>query len=136
MHRNLLRKSISNEPNYDFNIKNLKGVDITKEYANACEKHGIKVGYYFSLLDWNHPDYDPTGSGISYPKGNYEAEKKGERHFGNHDKYREYLFTIFDNLLDQYKVDLVWWNFSQPKFQGDYSWGATRLMKSLIGDIY
>ena len=76
MHRNLLRKSISNEPNYDFNIKNLKGVDITKEYANACEKHGIKVGYYFSLLDWNHPDYDPTGSGISYPKGNNEAEKK------------------------------------------------------------
>lgn len=37
VHRNLLRKSISNEPNYDFNIKNLKGVDITKEYANACE---------------------------------------------------------------------------------------------------
>lgn len=76
MHRNLLRKSISNEPNYDFNIKNLKGIDITKEYANACEKHGIKVGYYFSLLDWNHSDYDPIGSGISYPKGNYEAKKK------------------------------------------------------------
>lgn len=134
MHRNLLRKSISNEPNYDFNIKNLKGIDVTKEYANACEKHGIKVGYYFSLLDWNHPDYDPTGSGISYPKGNYKAEKKGERHSGNHDKYKEYLFTIFNNLLDQYKVDLVWWDFSQPKFQGDYSWGATRLMKSLIGE--
>lgn len=81
VHRNLLRKSISNEPNYDFNIKNLKGVDITKEYANACEKHGIKVGYYFSLLDWNHPDYDPTGSGISYPKGNYEAEKKRRKTF-------------------------------------------------------
>ena len=65
MHRNLLRKSISNEPNYDFNIKNLKGVDITKEYANACEKHGIKVGYYFSLLDWNHPDYDLLA--LEYP---------------------------------------------------------------------
>lgn len=50
--------------------------------------------------------------------------KKGERHFGNHDKYKEYLFTIFNNLLDQYKVDLVWWDFSQPKFQGDYSWGG------------
>ena len=37
-------------------------------------------------------------------------------------------------MIDQYKVDLVWWDFSQPKFQGDYSWGATRLMKSLIGE--
>lgn len=53
-----------------------------------------------------------------------KLKKKGERHFGNHDKYREYLFTIFDNLLDQYKVDLVWWDFSQLKFQGDYSWGG------------
>ena len=63
---------------------------------------------------------------LEYPilKAIMKLKKKGERHFGNHDKYREDLFTIFDNLLDQYKVDLVWWDFSQPKFQGDYSWGG------------
>ena len=73
---------------------------------------------------------------LEYPilKAIMKLKKKGERHSGNHDKYKEYLFTIFNNLLDQYKVDLVWWDFSQPKFQGDYSWGATRLMKSLIGE--
>ena len=45
---------------------------------------------------------------LEYPilKAIMKLKKKGERHFGNHDKYREYLFTIFDNLLDQYKVDL------------------------------
>ncbi len=88
-----------------------------------AKKNNIKAGYYFSLLDWNHPDYDPTNSGISYPEGNYEAEKQGKRHFGNHEKYKEYLFNTFNNLINQYKVDLIWWDFSQPKFQGDYAWG-------------
>ena len=34
--------------------------------------------------------------------------------------------------INQYKVDLVWWDFSQPKFQGDYAWGATRLIKPCL----
>lgn len=119
-------------PNYDFNVKKIKGIDIVKEYADACEKYGIKAGYYFSLIDWNHPDYDPTGSGIAYPEGNYKAAQQGTRHFGNHKKYKEYLFTIFNELLNNYKVDLIWWDFSQSKFQGDAAWGATRLMKALF----
>lgn len=116
----------------DFNVKKMKGIDVIDEYAKACDKHDIKAGYYFSIIDWNHPDYDPTGSGISYPKGNYEAQKNGKRQFGNHEKYKEYLYNIFDELNSNYKVDLVWWDFSQPRFQGDHAWGATRLMKNLF----
>ena len=117
----------------DFNVKTTKGVDIVKEYAEACKKYGMKAGYYFSLLDWSHPDYDPTGSGISYPKGNYEAQKQGRRQFGNHEKYKDYLYNIFNELLTSYApVDLVWWDFSQPGFQGDKAWNATALMKNLF----
>lgn len=116
----------------DFNVMKAKGVDIIKEYAKACDDHGVKAGYYVSLLDWSHPDYDPTNSGISYPKGNYEAQKQGKRQFGNHEKYKEYLLNIFDDLTSNYKVDLVWWDFSQPNFQGDHAWGATKLMKTLF----
>ena len=65
-----------NTPEYDFNVVNLKGIDIAREYSEACKKYDMKAGYYVSLLDWNHPDYDPSGSGISYPAGNYEAEKQ------------------------------------------------------------
>lgn len=118
---------------YDLNSKKTKGIDIVKEYAEACRKHGVKTGYYFSLLDWTHPDYDPTGSGISYPHGNYEAQKQGKRQFGNHEKYKDYLYNIFNTLTSNYgPVDLVWWDFSQPNFQGDKAWGATKLMKNLF----
>lgn len=116
----------------DFNVKKTKGVDVVDEYAKACREEGIKAGYYVSLLDWAHPDYDPTGSGVSYPKGNYDAEKAGKRTFGNHARYKEYLFNLFDELTTKYTVDLVWWDFSQPNFQGDKAWGATRLMKTLF----
>ena len=116
----------------DFNVKKVYGVDVIKEYAQACDDYGMKAGYYVSLLDWNHPDYDPTGSGISYPQGNYAAAQRGERQFGHHEKYKEYLYHIVDDLLSQYKVDLVWWDFSQPYFQGDKAWGATRLMHRLF----
>lgn len=119
-------------PYYDFNSKKLYDIDIVKEYADACEKYHMKAGFYVSLLDWNHPDYDPTGSGISYPAGNYEEAKAGKRQFGHHERYKDYLYTVFNTLLDHYKVDLVWWDYSQPKFQGDAAWGATRLMKALF----
>ena len=26
-------------------------------YCEALRKHGLKVGLYFSHLDWSHPDY-------------------------------------------------------------------------------
>ncbi|MGJ8632659.1 MAG: alpha-L-fucosidase [Luteolibacter sp.] len=38
----------------DFNIMNTPyGKDIVKEYVEACRRHGIKVGYYFSPEDFH-----------------------------------------------------------------------------------
>lgn len=95
----------------------------------------MKAGYYFSLLDWSHPDYDPTGSGISYPKGNYEAQKQGRRQFGNHEKYKDYLYNIFNELLTSYAV--IWYGGISASlvFQGDKAWNATALMKNLFEKI-
>src|ERR1700748_794357 len=31
--------------------------DLVKEYVNAFRAEGLKVGFYYSLLDWHHPDY-------------------------------------------------------------------------------
>ena len=117
---------------YDFNVMKTKGIDVVSEYAKACKENDMKVGYYVSMIDWGHPDYDPTGSGVSYPKGNYLAHEAGKRQFGNHEKYKEYLYDVFDELISNYPTDLIWWDFSQPNFQGDHAWGATRLMKNLF----
>ena len=31
--------------------------DIVRQYAEAFRAEGLKVGFYFSLIDWHHPDY-------------------------------------------------------------------------------
>jgi len=30
--------------------------DILKELADACARHGIRLGFYYSIMDWHHPD--------------------------------------------------------------------------------
>ena len=37
------------------------GKDPMKALATACHKQGIKLFFYYSLLDWHHPDYFPRG---------------------------------------------------------------------------
>jgi len=41
----------------DFDVANtpFKGRDILEELSQACQKHGIKFGLYYSIIDWNHP---------------------------------------------------------------------------------
>jgi alpha-L-fucosidase len=29
--------------------------DLIKEYVDAFKAQGLKVGFYYSLLDWHHP---------------------------------------------------------------------------------
>jgi len=32
------------------------GRDLVAEYVDACRACGLKVGFYYSLMDWHHPD--------------------------------------------------------------------------------
>ena len=41
--------------------------DPLRELAEACVRHGIKLGFYVSLLDWHHPAYRFRGeSGLAW----------------------------------------------------------------------
>ncbi len=117
---------------YPLNSVEKYGVDIVQEFTDATKKHGLKTGLYFSVFDWNHPDYDPTGTDIAYPTGNIEAVKEGKRKAGNRPAYKKYLHDIFERLVTKYPVDIIWWDFSTQTFQGDEAWGASRLMETLF----
>ena len=38
--------------------------DVLKELAAECEKQGMKLGFYYSIMDWHHPD----AKGENFPK--------------------------------------------------------------------
>lgn len=41
----------------DYNAaKRGPGRDLVREYVEACREFDLKVGFYYSLMDWHHPD--------------------------------------------------------------------------------
>ena len=42
--------------------------DYVREFLDAFREEGLKVGLYYSLLDWHHPDYPHYGE----PHPSYE----------------------------------------------------------------
>ncbi len=58
----------------DYNIvdKTPYGKDVIKMLADECRKQDVKLFFYYSQLDWHHPDYYPrgrTGQGFTGREG-------------------------------------------------------------------
>ncbi len=102
------------------------GRDLIKEYVDAFRQEGIKVGLYYSLLDWHHPDF-PAYEDEHHPmRGKEEYKHQNGEHF---ERYIEYYHAQVRELLTNYgKIDLLWFDFSYGEMSGE-KWGATRLME-------
>jgi len=101
------------------------GRDLLKEYVDAFRSEGLKVGFYYSLLDWHHPDYPHYGDGI-HPMSKNENWKNVEHDFNN---YVEYMHNQVRELATNYgKIDIFWFDFSYGKMSGDM-WKSAELVK-------
>ena len=96
--------------------------DLIKEYVEAFRAEGIRVGFYYSLIDWNHPDYPNVGN---HPRrGDPEWDKKDY----NFDQYIEYMHNQVRELLTNYgKIDIMWFDYSFGEYSGE-KWESTRLV--------
>ena len=89
--------------------------DLVKEYVDAFRAEGIKIGFYYSLIDWHHPDFTidevhPLRPLISSDTA-YARLNKGR----DMTKYRTYLYNQVTELLSNYgKIDILWLDFSFP----------------------
>ncbi|GIP19817.1 alpha-L-fucosidase [Paenibacillus sp. J22TS3] len=97
--------------------------DLVKEYAEAMRKRGIRLGMYFSLIDWSHPDYPTVYEGGKEPENPAQANPYSSPAGGKQDEARWKRFLEFNNnqlqeLMTNYgTVDLLW-------FDGDWERSA------------
>ncbi len=108
--------------------------DLVREYVDAVREQGLKVGLYFSLIDWRHPDF-PHYKDRQHPMRNHPECGNEGRDF---DRYLKYMHAQVRELMENYgKIDLLWLDFSYDDLRGE-AWKATELVsmiRSLQPDI-
>ncbi|MGE5557486.1 MAG: alpha-L-fucosidase [Bacillota bacterium] len=103
------------------------GRDIVREYAEAFRAEGLKVGLYYSLIDWHHEDYPAYGDKF-HPMRDNEAYRNRVREFP---RYLDYMHGQVRELLSNYgRIDIIWFDFSYGEMSGE-TWRATELVKMI-----
>lgn len=106
------------------------GKDIIKEWVDAFKQAGLKVGFYYSLIDWHHPDFTIDTNHPLRPNRKEDYAKLNEGRDMN--RYRAYLKNQVTELLTNYgKIDILWLDFSYPGElgKGRDDWDAVELIK-------
>jgi len=110
----------------DLNVANKSpaGRDLVGPFCKALRKEGLKVGLYYSLLDWSNPDYP-----------NFTRTQKRYEIDSNPDKWNK--FTQFNKdqiteIMTRYNPDLFW-------FDGDWeqsaeNWRAAEIREMLLNN--
>jgi alpha-L-fucosidase len=74
------------------------GRDLVREYVEAARAEGLRVGFYYSLMDWHHPDGARCATD--------EAARR---------RFVDYLHEHIRELLTNYgKVDVLWYDVAWP----------------------
>ncbi len=115
----------------DYKITNTPyGKDIIKVWVDAFRAEGLGIGFYYSLIDWHHPEYtiDRVHPKSASSQEEYDRLNKGR----DMAVYREYLSNQVRELLTNYgKIDILWLDYSFPgQFGKDHKdWGSVELVK-------
>lgn len=75
--------------------------DIMRELADACRKHGLRIGWYYSIMDWHHPDY--------LPRREWETDRPTTG--ADFERYVAYMKAQLRELLTNYgDIGVVWFD--------------------------
>jgi alpha-L-fucosidase len=105
------------------------GKDLIKPMVQAFRDEGLRVGFYYSLLDWHHPEYPVDCYHPMYKNEEYKKQTQ------NRDvrKYAEYLHNQVRELLTEFgQIDCLFLDFSFPDQKdgkGRSDWQSEKLLK-------
>src|SRR3954452_21783896 len=96
--------------------KQAAGRDLVREYVEAARAEGMRVGFYYSLMDWHHPDGARCATD--------EAARR---------RFVDYIHTHIRELLTNYgKIDVLWYDVSWPL---DVNGWESEKMNKMVFDL-
>jgi alpha-L-fucosidase len=104
------------------------GRDLLRPLVEAMRAEGLRVGFYYSLLDWHHPDYPID---LHHPMRDDRESAAGDRDMG---KYADYLGGQLRELLTDFgRIDVLFLDFSfpGPAGKGRADWRSEELIKMI-----
>ena len=104
------------------------GRDIVREFVDAVRAEGLRVGLYYSLLDWHHPDY-PHRHDANHPDRRLLLRQPARRGLAGHRADAHGAFAAARRHRGQpfggqrrgirvaggWRADAVPWRFRQPR---------------------
>ena len=80
--------------------------DIVAEYVAACRRHGMRIGFYWSWLDWHQPDWAQR-----LVWSEIDAWRKPFADTAAHQRMVEYLHAQVRELMTRYgPIDVLWFD--------------------------
>ena len=105
------------------------GHDLLKQVVQAYREEGLRVGFYYSLLDWHHPEYTIDRNHPMYNNEEFKKKAAGR----DMQKYRDYLFSQVRELLTEFgTIDCLFLDYSFPAGKdgkGRNDWHSEKLLK-------
>ncbi|HEX3753850.1 MAG TPA: alpha-L-fucosidase [Rhizomicrobium sp.] len=72
--------------------------DVLRDYVEAARAEGLRVGFYYSLMDWHHPD-----------GARCQSDEAARRRFV------DYTHGLIRELMTNYgKIDILWYDVAWP----------------------
>ncbi|MDR0566787.1 MAG: alpha-L-fucosidase [Prevotellaceae bacterium] len=124
----------------DYKVTNTPyGKDLVKPLVDAFRAEGLRIGFYYSLIDWHHPHF--TYDDLHPNRPNDAAERAAANKKRDMNIYRKYMKDQLTEILSSYgQIDELFLDFSYPgeTGKGHKDWdseGLIKLIRSLQPQI-
>lgn len=100
--------------------------DLLGMLVEACRKENMPIGFYYSIMDWHHPDY--------LPRRGWEKDRSAKG--ADFNRYLKYMKSQLQELVKKYQPAILWFDGEWEHKNEDYdALGIGQMLRQLKPDI-